>query len=107
MVVKNHRLRKLAGVFEWSICHYCGGYATSEDHVVPRAAFPVFQIELPAWYRIQNVVPACKNCNNDKGHARSDCECTLCTWLWDTAIKHGLLKPDFEIVIKKIVLSPG
>lgn len=107
MASRKHRPRKLNGAFEWSICHYCGGTATSEDHVVPRAAFPVLQIELPAWFRILNVVPACKNCNNDKGHARSDCECELCTWLWETAIQHELLKPGFLIVVKKIVLSPG
>jgi hypothetical protein len=107
MALRNHRPRRLVGAFEWSICHYCGGHATTEDHIVPRAAFPVLQSRLPAWYRIHNVAPACKNCNNEKGHFRSDCSCELCDWLWTVAIKQNMLKPDFVIIVKPIVLSPG
>lgn len=104
MTSKNHRARRPVGAYEWSICHYCQGHATTEDHIVPRAAFPVLQSQLPPWYRIHNVVPACKNCNNDKGHARSDCECDICTWAWTVGLKL-FVKPDFEVVIKKIVLA--
>lgn len=107
MASKMHRPRRMVGAFEWSICHYCGGKASTEDHIVPRAAFPVLQSGLPIWYRIHNVTPACKNCNNNKGHFRSDCTCGTCTWAWTVAIKQGFLKPDFEIVVKEIVLSPG
>ena len=101
------RYGSIVGAFEWSICHYCGGTATTEDHIVPRTAFPVLQSRLPAWYRIHNVCPACRNCNNEKGHFRSDCVCPLCEWAWTVAIKQNMLKPDFVIIVKKIVLSPG
>lgn len=107
MASSSYRPRRVIGAFEWSICHYCGTHATTEDHIVPRAAFPVHQSRLPVWYRIHNVAPACKNCNNMKSHFRSDCECGTCVWLWDTALALQLLKPDFVIIVKKIVLSPG
>jgi hypothetical protein len=67
------------------ICHYCGGRATTSDHIVPRADLPRPLSRLPYWFRSQNEVPACFTCNGDKAAFRSDCLCAQCTWCWCTA----------------------
>lgn len=69
-----------------SVCHYCGGKSSTEDHVVPQSLLPKPQSRLPYWFRSQNVVPACKLCNGAKAHFRSDCRCELCQWAWMTAL---------------------
>jgi hypothetical protein len=66
-------------------CHYCGGKAGTEDHVVPRADLPRPLSVLPYWFRSQFTVPSCKDCNNAKSWFRSDCACQHCTWVWGTA----------------------
>lgn len=65
-------------------CHYCGKKANTQDHIVPRCDLPPGAVQ-PYWFRSQNVVPACKTCNGDKGCLRSDCTCPHCTWAWGTA----------------------
>ena len=75
----------MGSVLRSTLCHYCGGRATTEDHVVPRCDLPRPQSRLPYWFRSMNVVPACSPCNNDKGPYRSDCLCAQCTWCWNTA----------------------
>lgn len=71
-------------VLQSTICHYCGGRANTQDHIVPRCDLPSGILQ-PYWFRSQNVVPACKKCNGDKGCLRSDCTCAHCTWAWGTA----------------------
>ena len=66
-------------------CHYCGGRATTVDHIVPRADLPRPLSRLPYWYRSQIEVPACLRCNGTKAAFRSDCECGQCVWAWNTA----------------------
>lgn len=74
------------GAYRSSICHYCEGKAETDDHIVPRSALPRPQSRLPYWFRSVNIVPACRVCNNWKGDYRSTCECSICTWAWDTAL---------------------
>jgi hypothetical protein len=77
----------MGSVLRSTICHYCGGKATTEDHIVPRAILPKPLSLLPYWFRGNNVVPACWDCNIVlKGAERSDCECDECTWAWNTAL---------------------
>lgn len=91
-----------SGAYASSTCHYCGKRATTDDHIVPRAAFDVHQSALPYWFRQHNIAPACQPCNNFKGHARSDCECEQCTWVWLTA--HALfIKPTFEVRHRRVI----
>ena len=71
------------------ICHYCGGKATTEDHIVPRCDLPP-GIRQPYWFRSNNVVPSCSPCNNSKGCLRSDCGCPHCDWAWATALARFL-----------------
>lgn len=75
----------MGSVLASQTCHYCKGKARTEDHVVPRCALPRPLSRLPEWFRSMNVVPACKNCNNDKGAARSSCACKQCTNAWGAA----------------------
>jgi hypothetical protein len=67
-------------------CHYCGGKANTQDHIVPRCDLPKPLSRLPYWFRSQMVVPACKKCNGEKGCYRSDCTCAHCEWAWNTAL---------------------
>jgi hypothetical protein len=76
----------MGSVLVSKVCHYCGGKATTEDHIVPRCDLPKPLSLLPYWFRSQNVVPSCLDCNGDKGPFRSDCTCAHCTWAWNTAI---------------------
>jgi HNH endonuclease len=41
------------------ICHYCGGHATTTDHIIPKA-----QGGSDAW---DNLVASCRRCNGAKG----------------------------------------
>lgn len=68
-----------------NVCHYCGEKADTEDHIVPKCLLPKPMSRVPYWFRSQNVVPACKPCNNFKAHFRSNCFCSLCVWAWNTA----------------------
>lgn len=45
-------------------CVYCGGTATTRDHVIPRGR--------PGWDTPDNVVPACKSCNAMKKNRTPD-----------------------------------
>lgn len=76
----------MGSVLRSTICHYCGGKADTEDHIVPRCDLPRPQSRLPYWFRSLNVVPACKACNGAKGPYRSDCTCAHCEWAWNTAL---------------------
>lgn len=76
----------MGSVLRSTRCHYCGGKATTEDHVVPRAILPKPLSRLPYWFREHNVVPACSKCNWAKGCEMSDCMCDQCTWAWNTAL---------------------
>lgn len=94
------------------VCHYCGGKATTDDHIVPRALLPKPLSRIPYWYRYNLCVPACMDCNGHKAHFRSDCACGHCTWAWKTALKLFIptVKPDFDYdnhPVRKIVRSPG
>lgn len=66
-------------------CHYCGGKAGTEDHIVPRADLPRPMSRVPYWFRSLDVVPACGECNGRKAWFRSDCACDHCVWAWNTA----------------------
>lgn len=77
------------------VCHYCGEKATTQDHIVPRCDLPPL-ILLPPWFRNQLVVPACKDCNGEKGPFRSDCQCPHCDWVWATAIGEGFLPLGYQ-----------
>lgn len=81
-------------VLRSTICHYCGGAANTQDHIIPRCDLPPL-ILLPTWFRDWIVVPACSKCNNEKGPFRSDCTCPHCEWVWGTAIGEGFLPADY------------
>lgn len=84
----------MGSVLRSSTCHYCGRKATTEDHIVPRSILPKPMSQVPYWFRSNDVVPACLDCNGRKGSEMSDCVCAQCTWAWNTAlacfIKPGL-----------------
>src|SRR3954462_498010 len=77
----------MGSVLRSTVCHYCEGKATTEDHIVPRAILPKPLSRLPYWFRANDVVPACFTCNGEKGCERSGCECDQCTWAWNVALK--------------------
>ena len=52
-------------------CHYCGGKATTRDHVVPRSR--------GGTNKPQNLVPACEPCNKAKADKWPTCDCWHCT----------------------------
>lgn len=95
------------GAYSSSVCHYCGGKATTDDHIVPRAAFGVFQSRLPYWFRQHNITPSCQPCNNFKAHFRSDCECDQCVWVWITALRAPeiaqYIKKDFHPKVRRVI----
>lgn len=94
------------GAYASSICHYCGKRATTDDHIVPRSAFPVHQSALPYWFRQHNIAPCCAPCNGFKSDYRSDCECRQCTWVWCTALGAGFLKPGW-VIRRRWVIRAG
>ena len=90
------------GAYASSTCHYCGKRAESDDHIVPRSAFPVHQSALPYWYRQHNITPACHACNGFKANYRSDCECEQCSWAWKVAL--ALFLPDgYEVRVRRVI----
>lgn len=91
-----------SGAYASSSCHYCGRKATTDDHIVPRAAFSVHQSALPYWFRQHNIAPACQPCNNFKAHYRSDCECDQCTWVWHVATRLFIRK-NFKIGMRRVI----
>jgi predicted phage replisome organizer len=56
--VADHRARKKKELTEGSECAYCGGYADTIDHIIPRSKGGA-DIE-------ENIVPCCKSCNSSK-----------------------------------------
>ena len=52
-----------------TLCHYCGGFATTRDHIVPDSAGGSRQ-----WW---NLVPACVQYNTEKD-VRQSCSCLFC-----------------------------
>jgi len=99
----------LGSVFTSQTCHYCGGKAESEDHIVPRAILPKPQSRLPYWFRELNVVPCCKACNNRKGANRSDCECGQCRGAWGAATAR-FIEPEYRTMPRatvKVLRSPA
>ena len=94
------------GAYASGVCHYCARHnATTDDHLVPRSAFPMHQSALPYWFRQHNIAPACAPCNNFKAHFRSDCECSQCTWVWNTAL--ALFLPADYVVRRRWVIRVG
>lgn len=95
------------GAYASSVCHYCGGRATTDDHIVPRAAFGVHQARLPYWFRAHNIAPSCQPCNNFKAHFRSDCECAQCEWVWTQARRNPqisrFIKPTFKVEVRRVI----
>lgn len=61
-------------------CHYCGARATTRDHVVPRSLLVDYTFQ----NFVQNIVPACYDCNQAKKSLRSDCRCEICLNAWRT-----------------------
>jgi HNH endonuclease len=59
-----------APYFGHGVCHYCGGTADTQDHVVPIARGG------PGGAR--NIVPSCGPCNQDKGANDPTCSCWFC-----------------------------
>lgn len=90
------------GAYASSTCHYCGKRSESDDHIVPRSAFPVHQSALPYWYRQHNITPACLPCNGFKADFRSDCECAQCTWSWQVALAL-FLPPGYEPGHRRVI----
>jgi hypothetical protein len=78
-----------------TVCHYCGGKATTEDHIVPKSILPKPMSRVPYWFRSNDVVPACFDCNGRKGAEMSDCDCAQCTWAWAVAAKL-FIDPDIR-----------
>jgi hypothetical protein len=87
-------------------CHYCGGEATTRDHIVP-----VSLLRDTAWRNaagqytrdyqksvqiVINLVPSCIGCNQTKAAQRSDCPCSTCLAAWDMYGPLGW--PDLERV---------
>ncbi len=83
-------MTKRGSVLRSLACHYCGERAGTEDHIVPRADLPKPLSQLPYWFRANDVVPSCTDCNGRKAWFRSDCVCEHCTWAWNTAIARFL-----------------
>ena len=94
-----------SGAYASTTCHYCGRKATTDDHIVPRAAFSMHQSRLPYWFRQHNIAPACQDCNNFKAHFRSDCYCDQCVWVWTIAMAHQekWLKPTYVMRIRRVI----
>jgi hypothetical protein len=93
------------GAYASSTCHYCGKYAGTADHIVPRSAFEVHQSALPYWYRQHNIAPACSACNEFKGNYRSDCTCAQCEWVWRVAL--AMFLPADYVVRRRWVIRVG
>lgn len=76
-------------------CHYCQGWATTKDHIVPKVAGGADSF----W----NYVPACQTCNLSKGASRPTCECAHCTRavkLWRSGHRRkGAPKPRVARVV--------
>ncbi|QIG57981.1 HNH endonuclease [Microbacterium phage PauloDiaboli] len=51
-------------------CHYCGGYAKTRDHVVPKN-----RGGLNDWW---NLVQCCFSCNQQKDNDMPTCRCVFC-----------------------------
>lgn len=68
-------------------CHYCGGQATTRDHIVPRSRMSFkFRNDpgLAGRVKISNIVASCIPCNQTKSDHRSTCDCGLCALAWQT-----------------------
>lgn len=91
-----------SGAYASSSCHYCGRHATTDDHIVPRAAFATHQSALPYWFRQHNIAPACQPCNNFKSDYRSDCECDQCSWVWVVATAL-FTKPGWPVRLRRVI----
>ncbi len=82
------------------ICAYCGGEATTKDHVVPRGLYPPSKIGS----RVQRItVPACSRCNNgwadDEPHFRTVLLLAgeanpIVRELWESKTRRSFLQPD-------------
>lgn len=66
------------------ICHYCLARATTKDHIVPRFLVRELshRVNVCGLY-MQNTVPSCDDCNQEKGNGRGPCDCRRCVWAWD------------------------
>jgi len=82
------------------ICTYCGGKATTVDHVVPRGLYPPSK----AGSRVQRItVPACSRCNSgwadDEPHFRTVLLLAgeanpIVRELWEGKTRRSFLQPD-------------
>lgn len=83
-------------VLPGACCHYCGGPATTRDHIVPRSR--IFMRPAPG---AENLVPACSICNLVKGDLPSTCRCQKClnAWYrWGPMGWHDL--PTVDVIVK-------
>lgn len=70
------------------LCHYCERGAPevrmTRDHIVPR--YRVRALRLPGGHPLfgMNLVPACEDCNQLKGHSARMCDCVKCVRAWNT-----------------------
>jgi hypothetical protein len=65
----------------------------TRDHIVPR--YRVRALRLPGGHRFfgMNLVPACVDCNQLKGHWARMCSCSKCWQAWDmfVVLKQAIL----------------
>jgi len=76
-----------------ALCHYCGGVATTRDHIVPRSRRTTRARDMG----VPNLVPACQPCNQRKADYRSDCTCPICVEAWAV---HG---PTESVAVRLIL----
>ena len=67
-------------------CHWCGGVATTIDHVVPRALGG-------AMYDPANLVPACVPCNARRGAETRDELARGRSHSGPRVVRHGAIRP--------------
>lgn len=57
-------------------CFWCGGYATTVDHVLPISSHPELRLDL------DNLVPACRPCNSARTTASDSMTVVMSPALW-------------------------
>jgi hypothetical protein len=72
-------------------CHYCGGLATTVDHVVPASLGGPDS----AW----NFQPSCTPCNHKKSNSWPECSCEKC----ETAVSRFMQNPAWTDIALKVL----
>jgi 5-methylcytosine-specific restriction endonuclease McrA len=67
---RKQRITELYDVFGRT-CHYCGGIATTRDHIIPTSRGG-------PKHNLLNQVLSCEPCNQDKADSLPTCECARC-----------------------------